>query len=119
MECILQTRHHDSHWWCLFFLQPDGQLPERYRDMQTPAAFLLKLGLFPPVVKLIVNRAPGGKINEGIQNAIKEHGLDLLAVLPHDETIYELDSEGKPTADIPADAPFKKALYDALDTLEL
>ena len=32
---------------------------------------------------------------------------------------YELDSEGKPTADIPADSPFKKALYDALDTLEL
>ena len=30
------------------FLQLDGQLPERYRDMQTPAAFLLKLGLFPP-----------------------------------------------------------------------
>ena len=83
------------------------------------AEMVKELGLYPPVVKLIVNRAPGGKINEGIQNAIKEHGLDLLAVLPHDETIYELDSEGKPTADIPADAPFKKALYDALDTLEL
>ena len=83
------------------------------------AEMVKELGLYPPVVKLIVNRAPGGKINEGIQNAIKEHGLDLLAVLPHDETIYELDSEGKPTADIPADSPFKKALYDALDTLEL
>ena len=83
------------------------------------AEMVKELGLYPPIVKLIVNRAPGGKINEGIQNAIKEHGLDLLAVLPHDETIYELDSEGKPTADIPADSPFKKALYDALDTLEL
>ena len=29
------------------FLGTDGLLPERYRDMQTPAAFLLKLGLCP------------------------------------------------------------------------
>ncbi len=77
------------------------------------------LGLEPPVTKLIVNRAPGGKLNEGIMSAIKEHGLDLLAVLPHSDQIYEMDSEGLPTSDIPEDAPVKKTLYAALDTLQL
>ena len=38
-------------------------------------------------------------------SAIKEHGLDLLAVLPHSDQIYEMDSEGLPTSDIPEDAP--------------
>ena len=77
------------------------------------------LGLNPPVTKLIVNRAPGGKLKEGTSAAIKEHGLDLLAVLPHSDKIYEMDSEGLPTSDISEDEPVKKALYEALDTLDL
>ena len=78
-----------------------------------------ELKLDPPVVKLIVNRAPGGAINEGIKTAIAEHGLDLLAVLPQDNDVYELDTEGKPTSEVPETNPVKKALYSALDTLEL
>ena len=77
------------------------------------------LKLDPPVMKLIVNRAPGGKLNEGTAAAISEHGLDLLAVLPHEDLIYEMDSEGKPTAFIDEEAPVKKTLYAALDTLAL
>ncbi|MBQ2042483.1 MAG: AAA family ATPase [Firmicutes bacterium] len=83
------------------------------------AEMVKDLGLDPPVVKLIVNRAPGGKLNEGTSAAIKEHGLDLLAVLPHEDLIYQMDSDGEPTAFIPADSPIKQALYPALDTLGL
>jgi CO dehydrogenase maturation factor len=78
-----------------------------------------ELKLDPPVVKLIVNRAPGGAINDGIKEAIAQHGLDLLAVLPQDNDVYEYDTEGKPTAEVPEDNPVKAALYKALDTLEL
>ena len=85
----------------------------RIRDM------VKELKLDPPVVKLIVNRAPGGAINEGIKTAIAEHGLDLLAVLPQDNDVYELDTEGKPTSEVPETNPVKKALYSALDTLDL
>ena len=44
-------------------------------------------------------------------------GLDLLGVVPHDDAIYEYDSEGKPTANLPKDSPAKAALYELLDTL--
>ena len=83
------------------------------------AEMVKELKLDPPVVKLIVNRAPNGAINDGIKEAIAQHGLDLLAVLPQDNDVYEYDTEGKPTAEVPEDNPVKAALYKALDTLEL
>ena len=85
----------------------------RIRDM------VKELKLDAPIVKLIVNRAPGGAINDGIKSAIAEHGLDLLAVLPQDDDVYEYDTEGRPTAEVPEDNPVKKALFAALDTLPL
>ena len=44
-------------------------------------------------------------------------GMALLGVLPQDEEIYEFDGEGRPTAELPADNAFKKALYAALDKM--
>ena len=75
----------------------------------------LKLGA--KQVKLLVNRAPGGVLSDGVMEEIKNTGMDLLAVLPQDETIYEFDGEGTPTSQLPADNPFRKALYAALDQL--
>ena len=43
--------------------------------------------------------------------------MELAAVLPQDDAIYECDGEGRPTASLPADNPFKAALYKALDTM--
>lgn len=76
-----------------------------------------ELELNPQVTKLIVNRAPDGKIADGIMDEIEKQGLDLLGVVPHDETIYEYDAEGKPTCDIPGDTGAKKALEGLLDQL--
>ena len=70
-------------------------------------------------VKLIVNRAPGGELNPGVLEEIRNQELDLLGVLPQDELVYEYDCEGKPTVQIPEDAPVRKALKDILDTLPL
>ena len=75
------------------------------------------LELNPKVAKLIVNRAPSRELAEGIRAEIEAQGLDLLGVVPHDEAIYEFDSEGKPTADLPKDSPAKAALYELLDEL--
>ena len=75
----------------------------------------LKLGA--KQVKLLVNRAPGGVLSDGVMEEIQKTGMDLLAVLPQDETIYEFDGEGKPTSQLPEDNPFRKALYAALDQL--
>ena len=75
----------------------------------------LKLGA--KQIKLIVNRAPGGVISDGVREEIEESGMELLAVLPQDETIYDFDSEGTPTSKLPEDNAFRKALYAALDKL--
>ena len=72
-----------------------------------------ELGLTPKTVGLIVNRAPNGEINDGIREEIELQGLNLLGVVPHDELIYEYDSAGKPTVEIPASAPVRKA-FDAI-----
>ncbi len=68
-------------------------------------------------MKLIVNRAPGGVISDGVKEEIEKSGMDLLAVLPQDEDIYEYDGEGRPTSELPKDNPFRTALYEALDQL--
>ena len=77
----------------------------------------LKLGVKD--VKLIVNRAPGGQLNDGVREEIEKHGLDLLGVVPQDETVYQYDAEGKPSVDVPEDAPIKQAVHGLFDQLPL
>ena len=76
----------------------------------------LKLGA--KQVKLLVNRAPGGKVNDGVMEEINKSGMELLGILPQNDDITEYDGEGKPTTTLPADNELRKALYAALDQLE-
>lgn len=73
--------------------------------------------MHPKAVGLIVNRAPEGKLNDGIMEEIQLQGLNLLGVVPQDQEVYECDCAGKPTSQLPADSPVKKALYEILDKL--
>ena len=75
--------------------------------------------LHPKTVGLIVNRAPKGELNDGIKEEIEIQGLNLLGVVPQDDEVYECDCAGKPTSQLPADSPVKKALYQILDNLNL
>ncbi len=68
-------------------------------------------------VKLIVNRAPDGKLNEGVAEEINLQGLDLIGVVPQDDLVYEYDSEGKPTALLPDEAVSKKAVKEIMGKL--
>ena len=77
----------------------------------------LKLGA--KETKLLVNRAPGGVISDGVREEIEGFGMELLGILPQDEGIYDYDGEGRPTSELPADNAFRKALYAALDKLNL
>ena len=70
-------------------------------------------------VKLIVNRAPGGVLNVGVQEEITKQGLTLAGVVPQDETVYEFDAEGKPSVDVPEDAPIKQAVVKIFKDLGL
>ena len=83
------------------------------------AEMVRDLDLKPGEMKLIVNRAPGGKLNEAVKEEIEKHGLELIGVLPQDETVYEYDCEGKPSAKVPEDNPVKTALNSIMAQLNL
>ena len=83
------------------------------------AEMVRELELKPGKMKLIVNRAPGGVLNAAVLEEIDRHKLDLVGVLPQDDTIYEYDCEGKPSAKVPQDNPVKLALASIMHKLEL
>ncbi|MEG2676799.1 MAG: AAA family ATPase [Oscillospiraceae bacterium] len=77
------------------------------------------LKLNPPVMKLIVNRAPNGELNEGVLEEIKLHNLELAGVIPQDSTVFDCDCKGEPTSKISPNSPSKKALGEILKGLGL
>jgi len=83
------------------------------------ARLIPECGLKPKKVGLIVNRAPGGFLNDGIQEEIQKQELTLLGVVTKDEGVYEFDSAGTPTTELPSDNPVRLALYKIIDSLEL
>jgi CO dehydrogenase maturation factor len=68
---------------------------------------------------LIVNRAPGGVLNQGTMEEIEKQGLTLLGVVPHDDQVYEYDCDGKPTVNLPDDSPVRLALEEIIKKLSL
>lgn len=90
-------------------IQAVGRIAEMVKD----------LGLAPGQMKLIVNRAPDGKLSAGVAEEIEKHGLDLAGVLPQDQTVYEADCDGKPSAHVPDSSPIKQALAGIIKELKL
>ena len=66
---------------------------------------------------LIVNRAPGGVLNDGVKEEIEKNGLDLIGIVPHDDMVYEYDGEGRPTAKLPDDSPARAAVNEIAEKL--
>ena len=62
-----------------------------------------------PVKGRIVNRARGGELSAGVQEEIGKYGMKLFGVVPHDDTVYEYDAEGRPSVTVPQDSPVKQA----------
>ena len=83
------------------------------------AEMIRELELKPGTMKLIINRAPGGKLNAGVAEEIKRYDLDLVGVLPQDELVYEYDCEGKPSSQVPDSAPVKQAMEEIMRKLGL
>lgn len=83
------------------------------------AQLIRECDMHPATVGLVINRAPGGVINEGTREEIERQGLTLLGVIPQDETVYEYDCDGRPTASLPEDNPVKAAVRAIVDKLNL
>ncbi len=90
-------------------VQAAGRLAEMIRQMELGAK----------EVKLIINRAPNGELNDGVREEIERYGLTLAGVIPHDDAVYAFDAEGKPSVSIPEDSPVKTAARAIFDSLSL
>ena len=92
------------------------------RGIQAVARLAEMIGdmdLKPGKLGLIVNRAPGGVLSDGVKAEIEKHGLNLLGVLPQDEGVYQCDCDGEPSAKLPESSPMKKALAEIMKSLGL
>ena len=78
-----------------------------------------ELELKPTTMSLIVNRAPNGRLSDGVYEEIEKHHLNLLGVLPQDDAVYEADCDGRPSAHVPEDSPVKTALRAILKKIDL
>ncbi|MDD6200021.1 MAG: AAA family ATPase [Firmicutes bacterium] len=90
-------------------VQAVARIAEMIRDME----------LKPGRMGLIVNRAPGGVLDDGVREEIDRHGLELLGVLPQDDAVYRCDCAGEPSARLPESDPVKTALRGILQSLGL
>ena len=77
------------------------------------------LELKPGQMGVIINRAPGGVLDDGVKEEIDKHGLTLLGVLPQDDAVYRCDCAGHPSAKLPESNPVKQALHGILKSLKL
>ena len=83
------------------------------------AEMVQEMNLNPTKMGLIVNRAPGGVLDDGVKAEIEKHGLELLGVLPHDEAVYRCDCDGEPSAKLPDNDPMKIALKGIMQSIGL
>lgn len=66
---------------------------------------------------LIVNRVNGDALPEPLMQAIKEHKLKLVGLIPADPAVNELDALGEPIVKLPEDAPIRRSLAAILASL--
>ena len=83
------------------------------------AEMVEEMNLNPGQMGLIVNRAPGGVLDDGVKAEIEKHGLKLFGVLPHDEAVYRCDCDGEPSAKLPETNPVKVALKGIMQGIGL
>ena len=80
---------------------------------------IVELELKVAKVGLIVNRAPDGLLDPGIQEEIKAQNLTLIGVLPQDDLVYQYDAAGKPLISLPDDSKIKLGLAEIIKKLDL
>ncbi|MBQ8881630.1 MAG: AAA family ATPase [Oscillospiraceae bacterium] len=83
------------------------------------AELVQEMELKPARMGLIVNRAPEGQLDGGVREEIAKHGLELLGVLPQDESVYRCDCAGEPSAKLPDSNPVKAAVKNIMKSIGL
>ena len=58
-------------------------------------------------------------LDAGTLEEIRNQGLELLGVVPHDDQVYQYDCDGKPIIRLPKDSPVRSALGEIVKKLGL
>lgn len=66
---------------------------------------------------LVINRAPGGALPDGVAAEVEASGLPLLQVVPVDDSVAAMDAGGIAIGDIPADAPARLAVDEIMQAI--
>jgi CO dehydrogenase maturation factor len=69
-------------------------------------------------VGVVVNRVKNG-LPEEIAQAIKDYNLELLATIPEDPNLYQLEIKGKPIIELPEDSSLRNGVKEILNKLGL
>ena len=77
------------------------------------------MNLNPGQMGLIINRAPGGELDQGVMDEINKHGLTLFGVLPHDDAVYRCDCAGEPSSKLPDSDAMKQKLKGIMQDIGL
>ena len=65
-------------------------------------------------VGLVVNRVKNGLPQE-LKKAIDENGLELVAAIPEDENLSDLEIKGKAIVELPEGSPLRKGVEEVID----
>ena len=69
-------------------------------------------------IGLVVNRVKNGLPQE-LKKAIDEYGLDLMAAIPEDEHLSELEIKGQAIIELPGGSPLRKGVEEIIAKTEL
>ena len=64
---------------------------------------------------LVINQAKNGNASEEVLKLLEEEGLELIGMVPEDESVYEYDLKGRPTVEIPEDSRAVKAAFEIFE----
>lgn len=67
---------------------------------------------------LIVNRVKG-ELSPEIKKAIEESGLEILALIPEEPDMFDLEMKGKPVTELPQESPLQSKVKELVERLSL
>ena len=67
---------------------------------------------------LIINRVKG-ELSPEIKRAIEESGLEVLALIPEEPDMSDLEMKGKPVTDLPQESPLQSKVKEIVESLSL
>jgi CO dehydrogenase maturation factor len=67
---------------------------------------------------VIINRISGSE-GDKLRNLAEDYGLMVAGIIPQDDSIFNLDLQGKPIFQLPDDSKAVKAVFSILDSLNI